>query len=90
MYGYGFGFRGASPPWPYTGRGRGGLPRCWYPAAPAYTPGFYRGYPAPPPVPYPRMTPGQERDTLKKEAEAVKRQLENVEVRVKELEHSAE
>ena len=27
----GFGFRGSSPPWPYGGRGRGGLPRCWYP-----------------------------------------------------------
>ena len=40
--GYGFGFRGASPPWPYVGRGRGGLPRCWYPGAfmaPAYWPG---------------------------------------------------
>ena len=28
--GWGFGFRGASPPWPYVGMGRGGLPRCWY------------------------------------------------------------
>jgi hypothetical protein len=44
-YGYGFGrgygFRGNSPPWPYVGRGRGGLPRCWYfgaPAAPPYVP----------------------------------------------------
>ena len=26
----GFGFRGVSPPWPYSGRGRGGLPRCRY------------------------------------------------------------
>ena len=26
--GWGFGFRGSSPPWPYVGRGRGGLPRC--------------------------------------------------------------
>ena len=45
--GYGFGFRGASPPWPYVGRGRGGLPRCWYPGAfmaPPYAPGS---------VPYP-------------------------------------
>ena len=40
--GAGFGFRGASPPWPYVGRGRGGLPRCQYPgafAAPPYAPG---------------------------------------------------
>ena len=28
--GMGFGFRGSSPPWPYIGRGRGGLPRCSY------------------------------------------------------------
>ncbi|MDY6892357.1 MAG: DUF5320 domain-containing protein [Chloroflexota bacterium] len=31
--GRGFGFRGSSPPWPYVGRGRGGLPRCAYPGA---------------------------------------------------------
>ena len=46
-YGRGFGFRGASPPWPYVGRGRGGLPRCWHPGvlpAPPYAPG---------PTPYP-------------------------------------
>mgnify|MGYP000731119775 CR=1 FL=1 len=28
--GMGFGFRGSSPPWPYVGLGRGGLPRCGY------------------------------------------------------------
>ena len=28
--GFGYGFRGCSPPWPYVGRGRGGLPRCWH------------------------------------------------------------
>ena len=28
--GMGFGFRGSSPPWPYIGRGRGGLPRGAY------------------------------------------------------------
>ena len=40
-YGRGFGFRGSSPPWPYVGRGRGGLPRCMYPwagAPPPYWP----------------------------------------------------
>ena len=43
--GMGFGFRGSSPPWPYIGRGRGGLPRCGYfgaytaaPYAPGATP----------------------------------------------------
>jgi len=30
MGGMGFGFRGSSPPWPYVGLGRGGLPRCGY------------------------------------------------------------
>ena len=42
--GWGFGFRGSSPPWPYVGLGRGGLPRCGYflsgaagmPAQPGY------------------------------------------------------
>jgi len=42
--GWGFGFRGSSPPWPYVGLGRGGLPRCGYflsgaagmPMAPSY------------------------------------------------------
>lgn len=46
-FGRGYGFRGGSPPWPYVGRGRGGLPRCWYfgaPGAPPYTPDW---------VPYP-------------------------------------
>ena len=41
-YGRGSGFRGASPPWPYIGRGRGGLPRCGYfgaYTAPPYAPG---------------------------------------------------
>lgn len=28
--GLGFGLRGSSPPWPYVGIGRGGLPRCSY------------------------------------------------------------
>jgi len=28
--GAGFGFRGFAPPYPYIGRGRGGLPRCGY------------------------------------------------------------
>lgn len=28
--GWGFGFRGSSPPWPYVGLGRGGSPRCGY------------------------------------------------------------
>lgn len=47
--GYGFGFRGASPPWPYIGLGRGGLPRCWYPLS-FMSPAYWQ---AGQPVPYP-------------------------------------
>ena len=47
-YGRGYGFRGSSPSWPYVGRGRGGLPRCWYPAA-------FQQHPYPSgPAPYPQ------------------------------------
>ena len=48
--GWGFGFRGSSPPWPHVGLGRGGLPRCWYflGGMGAYVPpGYWR-------APYPR------------------------------------
>ena len=53
--GWGFGFRGSSPPWPYVGMGRGGLPRCGYflsgtagmPAPPGYP-----SYGSPVDVPY--------------------------------------
>ena len=43
--GWGFGFRGSSPPWPYVGIGRGGLPRC------GYFPSGAAGMPAPPGYP---------------------------------------
>ena len=83
--GMGFGFRGSSPPWPYVGLGRGGLPRCWYPGAvmaPPYAPG---------PAPYPPQMPReQELDFLKEEANAIRRQLEEIEARIKELEAKEE
>jgi len=43
--GWGFGFRGSSPPWPYAGMGRGGLPRCGHFFSGAAPPGypFYGG-----------------------------------------------
>jgi hypothetical protein len=65
--GWGFGFRGSSPPWPYVGIGRGGLPRCGYflsgvagmPAPPGYpsygSPGatpYYGGMAYPGAMPY--------------------------------------
>ena len=51
--GMGFGFRGSSPPWPYVGRGRGGLPRCGYflsgaAGAPVAWPYQQTAYPASP------------------------------------------
>jgi hypothetical protein len=82
MYGYGrgFGFRGSSPPWPYVGRGRGGLPRCAYPglAASAYAPAA--------PLYDSRMSENQEIDWLKSQAEAVRTELERIEARMRDLE----
>lgn len=87
--GMGFGFRGTSPPWPYVGRGRGGLPRCGYflsggagaqaawqyqpPAYPFYTPAASE------------VIPKQELDFLKDQAEAIKGQLNKIETRIREL-----
>lgn len=77
----GFGFRGLSPPYPYIGRGRGGLPRCCYPglsraAAPYAASASYWAAP----------TRDEEMDLLKGQAEAAKRQLEDIERRIQELE----
>ena len=94
--GMGFGFRGMSPPWPYVGLGRGGLPRCGYflgragaPAPRPYqTPPFYQGTPvAPGYAPYsPQMTGEEELNYLKDQAEAIKGQLEEIESRMRDLE----
>lgn len=93
--GMGFGFRGASPPWPYIGRGRGGLPRCGYfiggvgtPAPRSYSPSFYPGMPAAPGyAPYsPGMTRDEELNYLKDQAEAIKGQLEGIDSRMRDLE----
>jgi len=79
--GAGLGFRGSPPPWPYVGRGRGGLPRCWYPGL--------SGAPFPYAAPAPYWTaPTREEEIgfLKSQAEATKRQLEDIERRIQELE----
>jgi len=93
--GMGFGFRGMSPPWPYVGRGRGGLPRCgyfvgdavapqaWpYPQAPYYgaPPAYEYGPPAGP------MTREEELNYLKDQAEAIKGELERIDSRMRNLE----
>lgn len=79
-YGRGFGFRGASPSWPYVGRGRGGLPRCWYP-------GLWGAASYPAPAPYwPAPTGEEETGFLKNQADLMKHQLEEIERRIQELE----
>lgn len=89
--GMGFGFRGSSPPWPYVGIGRGGLPRCGY---------FIGGAPdAARTLPYQQFaypsqrgftagsaySPDQEIDLLKNQSDAISKQLEDIEARIREL-----
>ena len=92
--GMGFGFRGSSPPWPYVGIGRGGLPRCGYflsgagAPPPSYQPPFYGQGPATSgyaPFP-PQMTREEEVDYLRDRAEAAREQLEQIESRMRDLE----
>lgn len=91
--GMGLGFRGASPPWPYVGIGRGGLPRCGYffsgtgaPANWPYQP-LARAQAAPAYAPYsPQITGEDELNYLKGQAEAIKGQLEEIEFRMRDLE----
>lgn len=90
-YGYGYGFRGYSPPWPYVGRGRGGLPRCWHYGgygAPAFWPSTapYAPYAAPWPGPASQVDRDSELDFLRQEARAAKETLDNIEARIKDLE----
>jgi hypothetical protein len=94
--GRGFGFRGNSPPWPYVGRGRGGLPRRGYyfgggeaPASWFYQPqSFTSGMPPTPGyAPYnSQMSREDELNYMRDQAEAIKGQLEEIESRVRDLE----
>ena len=79
--GAGFGFRGSSPPYPYIGRGRGGLPRCSYP-------GLSRtGLPYNADFPFTTApAQGEELEFLKSQADATKQQLKDIERRINELE----
>ena len=87
--GMGFGFRGSSPPWPFVGLGRGGLPRCGYflsgvagiPMPWGYQQVPYPAYGVPTTAPRvtpfaPQMAPEQELDFLSNQAQAMKGQLE--------------
>jgi hypothetical protein len=78
--GAGLGFRGSSPPWPYVGRGRGGLPRCRYPGAAL----SFRD--APVPTYATEMTREQELNFLKGQAGEIKKELGRVESRIRDLE----
>jgi len=92
----GFGFRGSSPPWPYVGIGRGGLPRHEYflsgaMGAPAQWPYQQAPYTAASPAfsntPFaPQVTPEQELDFLRNQAETISEQLEQIESRMRDLE----
>jgi hypothetical protein len=73
--GMGLGFRGSSPPWPYVGRGRGGLPRC----------GYYFGGGADYATYAPCASPEQEVEFLKRQAQTLKEELEKIEVRIDKL-----
>jgi hypothetical protein len=86
-FGRGFGFRGYSPPWPYEGRGRGGLPRCW--AYRPYPPDAYPGWPKAADTPSfgPSPNPDQELEFLKNQAGMLKQELELIEARVNDLEN---
>ena len=87
--GMGFGFRGSSPPWPYVGLGRGGLPRCGYyfrgAELPSYQPlamsqaAGYRPYSAP-------LSKEEELSYLKDQAQVVKEQLDSIESSMHDLE----
>jgi len=95
--GIGFGFRGSSPPWPYIGRGRGGLPRCGYFLAGAAVPPAWPYLQTPYPQYGAQPTPGykpfatsiskeEELGYLRSQAEAIKDELEQIEARASELE----
>lgn len=77
--GRGFGFRGSAPAWPYTGRGRGGQPRC---AAPGLRQGFPRG------TPVRGELDAGELGRLKGRAATLGSELDAIEKRISELEKS--
>ncbi len=73
--GAGLGFRGSTPPWPYVGRGRGGLPRCRY----------YIGDGAPMAGLRPRFTAGGQM-SREDELAYMKGEVERLQARIRDLE----
>ncbi|MBN1190926.1 MAG: DUF5320 family protein [Dehalococcoidales bacterium] len=85
--GMGFGFRGSSPPWPYVGRGRGGLPRCsYYTGTPAAAAAPAAAAPSAPAPGAAAMNREEELNYLRDQARAIRENLERINSRVKELE----
>jgi len=79
----GFGFRGSSPPWPYVGIGRGGLPRCGYFLSGAA--GTPAAWPYQQPAFTPQVSKEQELAYLQEQAGMIQSQLEQIKARIKEL-----
>lgn len=86
--GMGFGFRGSSPPWPYVGIGRGGLPRCGYLLSGAA--GAPMTWPYQQPTFTPQVSKDQELAFLRDQERVIKDQLDQIEARIKELEGEKE
>jgi len=94
-YGRGFRFKGWSPGWPYVGRGRGGLPRCWaygpYPYGADFALGFsgptpwYGSPPMAPEFGLP-MPPEQEKQMLQYQVAFLRDQMNQISKRIEELE----
>ena len=82
--GRGFGFRGWSPLWPYTGRGRGGMPRCFYPGLYGSGHGYSHHYPEDYVHPQPH-TRTQEVEILREQAGFIRQELSEIEKRIQEL-----
>jgi hypothetical protein len=95
--GWGFGFRGSSPPWPYVGLGRGGLPRCGYflsgaagaPAWPNYGYSPYYSGPATPfygvPYPYSGADPYAPQMTREQELDFLRAQAEAIKGQLEQI-----
>ena len=78
--GSGPGFRGSSPPYPYVGRGKGGLPRCQYPGnATGLGGSLFPGHRT-------QITRDQELGFLKTRAGEIKQELDKIESRINSLE----
>ncbi|MGB2798898.1 MAG: DUF5320 domain-containing protein [Dehalococcoidia bacterium] len=95
----GFGFRGSSPPWPYVGLGRGGLPRCWYflrgmgaPASSGYGQAAYPHYAGAWGVPYgsaatPGAVPFAPQMTKEQELDFLRNQAEVIGEQLEDIEN---